>query len=98
MTIFEIVDLGNKEDPLAMVTYTNADTLGDIGPIAELIQSYRTNEILDKYGLNIADYFQMPTNVARLLVSNSKTEREDTKDILQSAKATAENEYKKKNR
>ncbi len=98
MTIFDIVDLGNREDPLAMVTYTNADTLGDIGPIAELIQGYRSDEILDKYGLSIKEYFEMPLNVAKLLVSNAKTEKEDTKDILQSAKTTAENEYKKKNR
>lgn len=97
-TIFEIIDLENREEPLSMVIYTNADTLGDNGPIAELIQSYRSNEILDKYGLNITDYFNMPVNIAKLLVSNSKTEKEDTKDILQSAKANADNDWKRKNR
>ena len=95
-SIFEIVDLEDREEPLGMVRYTNADTQGDIGPIAEVIQSYRSNEILDKYGLSITDYFNMPVNIAKLLVSNANTEKQDTKDILQAAKTSADNEWKRK--
>lgn len=97
-TIFGISNLEDRTEPLAIIRYTNADTLGDIGPIAELIQEYRNHEILAKYGLNINEYFDMPINVARVLISNVRSEKEDMSDIMGHAERNAEKEFKKNNR
>lgn len=95
-TIFGITELTNKKEPLALVSYTNADTLGDIGPVAELIQTYRTNEILEKYGLNIKEYMEMPVDIAKLLVSTVRTEKEDINDIVSESERKAKREMKKR--
>lgn len=97
-TIFGITNLEDRNNPLAIVGYTNADTLGDIGPIADLIQTYRSNDILDKYGLSIKDYFDMPVNVAKLLISNVRTEKEDMSDIMQESERKADREWRNKSR
>lgn len=95
-TIFGITELTNKKEPLAIISYTNADTLGDIGPVAELIQTYRTNEILEKYGLNIKEYMEMPVNIAKLLVSTVRTEKEDINEIVSESERKAKREMKKR--
>lgn len=97
-TIFGITDLTNKDNPLAIISYTNADTLGDTGSVAEMIQTYRSSEILEKYGLSIKDYMDLPIDFAKLLISNSKTEKEDTAGIMHDAERKAQNELKKTKR
>lgn len=88
-TIFGISDLTDKKEPLGLVRYTNADTLGDTGPIAELIQEYRNHELKDKYGISLQEYFNTPVNIARILVSNALVEKEDLKAIVASAERSA---------
>lgn len=94
-TIFGISDLNDKKEPLALVRYTNADTLGDIGSVYELIQTYRNNQILDKYGLSIKEYMDIPVDIAKLLISNVATEKEDLKEIVSSSERAADKEMKK---
>lgn len=97
-TIFGITDLTDSKNPLAIIGYTNADTLGDIGSVANLIQKYRTGQILDKFGLSIKEYMEMPIDVAELLLSNSKTEKEDIDNIVSAAERQANLDKKNKRR
>lgn len=96
--IFGIVDLNDVNEPLAVIRYTNADTLGDLGSISELIKQYRTSEIGDKYGMSITEYFNTPINVAKLLMSNARVEKQDMDDIVNSAANDAKDELQKKKR
>lgn len=96
--IFGIVDLNDDQEPLAVIRYTNADTLGDLSSVSELIKQYRTNEIGDKYGLSITEYFETPINVAALLISNNKVEKQDLDDIVNSADKAADKEWNKQKR
>ena len=92
--IFGIADLNDDDQPLAVIRFTNADTLGDLGSVAELIKQYRVNEIGDKYGLSIAEYFDIPINISKLLISNNKIEKEDLDSIVSSADKAANKEWK----
>lgn len=94
--MFGIVDLNDDKEPLAVIRYTNADTLGDLSSVSELIKQYRTSEIYDKYGLNIRDYFDMPINISKLLISNAQVEKQDLDDIVDSADKQANREWKKR--
>jgi hypothetical protein len=94
--MFGIVDLSDEREPLAAIRYTNADTLGDLSSVSELIKQYRTSEIYDKYGLNIRDYFDMPINISKLLISNAQVEKQDLDDIVDSADKQANREWKKR--
>ena len=94
--IFGIVDLNDDDEPLAIIRYTNADTLGDLGSVSELIKQYRANEIGDKYGLSITEYFEMPINISKLLISNTKVEKQDLDDIVNSADKAADKEWNKR--
>lgn len=94
--IFGIADLNDDNEPLAVVRYTNADTIGDLGSISELIRKYRTSEIGDKYGMSITEFFNTPINVAELLVSNARIEKQDMDDIINSAALNAKDELQKK--
>lgn len=97
--IFGIADLNDPREPLAVIRYTNADTLGDLGSISELIKQYRTSEIGEKYGMSITEYFNTPINVAKLLMSNARVEKQDTDEIVNSAAMAAKEEMlKKKNK
>lgn len=93
---FGITNFDDDSEPLAIIQYTNADTLGDLGSISELIKQYRTNEIGDKYGLSILDYFATPIDIAKLLVSNAKVEKQDMDDIVDTADKNANKEWGKR--
>lgn len=94
--IFGISDLNDPDQPLALIRYTNADTLGDLSSVAESIKEYRVHELGDKYGLSIKEYFDMPVNIAKLLISNSRSEKQDMDDIVSTADKQANKEWKNK--
>ena len=96
--IFGISDLNDPKQPLALVRYTNADTLGDLSTVAECIREYRVHELGDKYGLSIKEYFDMPVNIAKLLISNSRSEKQDMDDIVSTADKQANKDWKNKNK
>lgn len=93
--IYGIVDLDNTNDPMALVSYTNADTLGDLGPIAEVIHEYRVNNIHGLYGLSLNEYFDTPYDVSRLLLSRARVEREDEAMIAEQQRREMEDQMKK---
>ena len=80
---------------MGIVRYTNADTLGDIGSVSELVQQYRNHEILTKYGLSISEYFEMPAHIAKIIVSTVKTEKQDMTEIMEDSERKAKQEMKK---
>lgn len=94
-TIFGITDLKDAKQPLGLIRYTNADTLGDLGSIAEVVQEYRNNELKDKFGLSINEYFELPITVAKILISQAKTEKEDLNDIIDASEANAKKQFDK---
>lgn len=93
--MFGIVDLDDTNHPLGIVRYTNADTLGDIGPIAEVINDYRTYDILDKFGLTLVDYFDMPISITKILINRSKAEKEDQIESMEKTENAADKELNK---
>lgn len=96
--IFGISDLNDPDQPLALIRYTNADTLGDLSSVAEAIKEYRVHELGDKYGLSIKEYFDLPIDIAKLLISNSRSEKQDMDDIVSTADKQANKEWKNKNK
>lgn len=91
----DIFDLNNFDDKfivMPVIEYTNADTLGDIGPKAELINEYRNHDMLGRFGLSLKEYLELPVDMAKLLVSRARMEKEDEENIQAMAIKQAEKE------
>lgn len=61
-----------------------------------MIKQYRVSEIGDKYGLSIKEYFDMPVDISKLLISASRNEKQDIDDIVSVADKQAERQWKNK--
>lgn len=94
--MYSLNDLDDPERPMPLIEYTNADTLGDLGPKAELINEYRTYDILGRFGLSLKEYFDMPVDVAVLLIDRARMENKDEKKIQNVAIQQVEQEARKK--
>lgn len=80
-TMYGIHNLDDTEHPLALVRYTNADTVGDLGSVAELINNFRIFTIHEKYGLNLTEYMNLPIDIIELLTSRNLLEKENEEII-----------------
>lgn len=79
--MYGIHNLDDTEHPLALVRYTNADTVGDLGSVAELINNFRIFTIHEKYGLNLTEYMNLPIDIIELLTSRNLLEKENEEII-----------------
>lgn len=96
--IYKIVDLDSKNMKRPLVAYTNADTLGDIGSIGELIGEFRDNDISNIFGLSFLEYCDLPYSTSRLLINRVKTERQTEKEIKQEVERQLADEQRKNRR
>lgn len=94
--IYGLNDFDDKYRVFPSIEYTNADTLGDLGPKAAIINEYRNNDILGRFGLSLKDYLEMPIDITTLILSRARMERNDEKDIQEAARRQAELDAKKK--
>lgn len=74
--IYGIVDLDFKDYPVPLVAYTNADTLGDLGSVGRHIAEFRNNDIVNKFGLSINEYLNLPVDKAAMVLSRAQVDKE----------------------
>lgn len=79
--IYGIADLDSDRFKRPLVAFTNADTFGDTGPIAEIIAEFRDNDIGNLFGMSFLDYCELPYSISRLLLNRTKIERDTEKEI-----------------
>lgn len=93
--IYEITDLDNNNIPMPLIAYTNADTLGDFGPIGELLGEYRNNDINGLFGLSFTEFCDLPYHISRIMLNRAKAEQELEKEVKESVEREVEQKSKR---
>lgn len=86
--IYRIIDLDDENIAIPLLRFTNADTLGELGPIAERVATFKTNNLNEIFGLSIKEYFDLPIPIAEAVICIAKAEKQFEQKIKNSLPKT----------
>lgn len=92
--VFDIADLDDDSNPLALVSYTPVDGLHELGPIYSRIRDYRLYGINERYNLNLKDFLNMPRHITDRIIEDAKLDIAKTSAIRSRTQNAALKELK----
>lgn len=96
--IFGIINLDDDTVPMPLVWFTNADTVGDIGPMSEYILEYKINKVHDHFGLSLIEYLNLPITVSNSVLTLCKAENRFDKLVKDGVAANLDKQEKELDR
>ena len=93
--VFDIADLDDDNNRLALVAYNAKDGLHELGPIYSRIRDYRLYGINERYNLNLKDFLNMPRHITDRIIEDAKLDIAKTSAIRQKSHNSALKELQK---
>ena len=87
--VFDIADLDDDNNPLALVAYNGKDGLHELGPIYSRIRDYRLYGINERYNLNLKDFLNMPRHITDRIIEDAKLDIAKTSALRQKSHMSA---------
>lgn len=92
--IFGIVNLDDEKVSMPLIWFTNADTVGDIGPMSEYVLEYKINKVNDHFGLSLLEYLNLPITISNTVIAICKAENKFDKMVKDGVNANLDKQEK----